>query len=653
MSNSLESKMYCIKILARVRRTTTISLITVALFLAASSVAYAQTIYAMTQSGLFGTLNVSTGVFTQLSNPGFEAAGLAGFGTNLFVTNYPGNTLSEINPTTGALVNIGNGTATYYDFGSTTQGLYGVGTDQNLYSVNVSTGATTLVGPTGIGPGGFQSLSGGGAVLYTAVPSTTGNDSVLYSVNTTTGAATMIGDTGVVNISAIGFAFGQLYAGDETGNLYTLNLSTGAATLVVSTGQAYWGLALPPQAFNVVHNFTGGIDGANPWAGLVMDRSGNLYGDTQGGGNGSCTYFGQSGCGVVYRLIQKNGNWVTNPLYSFRGGSDGEFATRPVTIGPNGSIYGTTTGGGEGTCSYDSSSGCGVVFNVTPLPTIPRTPTEPWLEKVLYRFTGEGDGGSPLSNVVFDSAGNIYGSTQIGGASNLGAVYKLTPSGGGNYTESVIYNFAGGSDGAGPLDGLIFDTAGNLYSTTGFGGGASACQGGCGTVFELSPNGSGWTEKILYSFQGGNDGETPNAGVVLDAAGNLYGNTWQGGAGGGGTVYELSPSGSNWNFNLIWGFPGNGYSVARLLRDSSGNLYGTLQSGGANGAGQAYELSFSNNAWGLIDLHDFTGTADGGTVLSSVAIDASGNLYGTAWGGGANTCGGSGCGVVWEITPNQ
>ncbi|MFZ0792912.1 MAG: choice-of-anchor tandem repeat GloVer-containing protein [Candidatus Korobacteraceae bacterium] len=217
-----------------------------------------------------------------------------------------------------------------------------------------------------------------------------------------------------------------------------------------------------------------------------------------------------------------------------------------------------------------------------------------------------------------------------------------------------MYDFAGGgNDGQNPLDGVIFDTAGNLYGTTAVGGGSANCTNGCGTVFELSPSGSGWTEKVLYKFQGPSDGENPNAGVVMDTAGNLYGNTWQGGPGGGGTVWELSPSGSNYTFTLLYSVPGSGFAVGRLARDSHGNLYEALQNGGANNNGQIFELTPSNGNWIFTDLHDFTNGNDGGEPIGGVVLDSSGNIYGTALFGGANACGGGsyGCGTVWEITP--
>ena len=309
--------------------------------------------------------------------------------------------------------------------------------------------------------------------------------------------------------------------------------------------------------------------------------------------------------------------------------------------------------GAKERCSFDGSTGCGIAFNLTPGPTFPKTPFTPWDEKILYRFTGAGDGGSPFTTLLFDSSGNMYGTTVFGGTSNLGTVFKLTSTGGGNYTESAIYSFAGGMDGENPYDGLIADTAGNYYGTTANGGGSTNCSAGCGTVFELSPNGSGWTEKILYRFQGPTDGENPNAGLVMDSAGNLYGNTWQGGPGGGGTVYKLTNSGGNWTETTIYSVPNAGYAVGRLVKDSAGNLYNALQGGGGFGEGQIFELMPSNGNWNYVDLYDFTGGTDGANAIGGVVVDSSGNIYGTATFGGANTCGSGayGCGTAWKITP--
>ncbi|MGO9516897.1 MAG: choice-of-anchor tandem repeat GloVer-containing protein, partial [Candidatus Korobacteraceae bacterium] len=413
-------------------------------------------------------------------------------------------------------------------------------------------------------------------------------------------------------------------------------------------------MAVQAQTYQVIHNFTGGLDGANPWAGLTIDVGGNLYGVAGGGGNGSCAFYGTSGCGTAFKLTSKNGTWVFAPLYSFHGGSDGEFPVAAMTIGSNGSLYGTTAGGGQGTCTFNPSTGCGTVFNLKPTPTRPPTPLTPWLENLLYPFTGGGDGANPnVGNLIFDQAGNLYGTATFGGASGLGVVFELSPSNGG-WTETVLYSFAGGNDGNSPYSGLVFDKAGNLYGTTSYGGGPGCGGTGCGTVYELTPSGSGWSERIIYSFQGTSDGAQADGGLIFDQSGNLYGGTYNGGSGGGGTIYELTPSNGGWNFNVLYSFLGTQWGLAnRLTMDAAGNLYGTTQYGGANQDGNVFELSPSGSSWTYTDLHDFTYGSDGGVPVGTLVVDASGHLYGTAFGGGANPCsGGYGCGVVFEITPS-
>ena len=382
---------------------------------------------------------------------------------------------------------------------------------------------------------------------------------------------------------------------------------------------------------------------------------GNLYGVAGGGGSGSCVFYGTSGCGTAFKLTPKNGNWIFAPLYSFRGGSDGEFPVAAMTIGPNGSLYGTTAGGGEGLCTFYQSTGCGTVFNLKPTPTRPPTPLTPWLENVLYPFTGGADGANPsVGNLIFDQAGNLYGTTSSGGAFGQGVVFELSLSGG-NWTKTVLYNFAGGNDGSSPFSGLVFDKAGNLYGTTSYGGGTGCGGTGCGTVYELTPSGSGWTERIIYSFQGGSDGAQADGGLIFDQSGNLYGGTYDGGSGGGGTVYELTPSNGGWTFSVLYSFVGTQWGlVNQLTMDPAGNLYGTTQYGGANGAGNVFELTPSGGSWVYTDLHDFTYGGDGGVPKGSLILDSSGNLYGTTFGGGANPCsGGYGCGVVFELTPSS
>ena len=442
-----------------------------------------------------------------------------------------------------------------------------------------------------------------------------------------------------------------------------------SASLCIAMLAAAFALALPAQAqtFSVIHTFSGG-DGGNPVAGLTIDARGRLYGTTQTGGrqNGFCP---QEGCGVIFRLAPQGSGWILTPLHQFAGPSD-DGATpmsRPV-FGPNGLLYGTTDAGGEQFCE---GPGCGTAYSLRPGPTACTTALCPWLEDVVYSFGGieticEGFqdwsaraatqprrpgelilGSCPsFGDVTFDHAGNIYGTVPCCN----GTVYQLTPDG----IPTALYYFTGGDDGGGPESGVIFDQAGNLYGTT-FGGGAS----NCGTVYELSPNGSGWTEKVIYNFQCGADGDDPVGGLILDAAGNLYGTTNFGGANQGGTVFELSPSGGGtWTFHLLYSLVYNGTldflfygPTGSLVMDASGSLYGTTVMDGAFAAGSVFKLTPSNGGWTYTSLHDFEGGTGGGNSFGNVVLDASGNVYGTAGvGGPSNGCEGLSCGVVWEIT---
>jgi uncharacterized repeat protein (TIGR03803 family) len=383
------------------------------------------------------------------------------------------------------------------------------------------------------------------------------------------------------------------------------------------------------QTYNVIYNFTGGMDGAFPEAGLTMDKAGNLYGTAYEGGS--------SNRGTVFKMLPKGSGWVLSPLYSFTGRTDGGAPIARVVFGPNGSLYGTTEFGG-----HNCGEGCGTVFNLKPSPSACKTALCPWTETVIYSFSGSSDGANPgYGDLTFDPTGHIYGTTYFGGNNARGVVYELTPSGG-SWTESAIYLFTGGADGDNPYSSVIFDGAGNLYGTANGGG------SGHGTVFQLTPSGSGWSENTLYGFQDASDGGTPFGGLVFDSTGDLYGATSTGGSGGGGTVYELASSGGGWTFDVIGSFAGSAYLPGpydSLTMDAAGNLYGTTYKDGAHSAGSVFELTPSDGGWTLTDLYDFTGGKDGGLPYGSVLVGANGNLYGTASQGGAN-----GYGVVWKIT---
>jgi uncharacterized repeat protein (TIGR03803 family) len=412
------------------------------------------------------------------------------------------------------------------------------------------------------------------------------------------------------------------------------------ATLLVVAAS----VVVPTQAqtFLVLHSFTG-ADGGASIAGLTIDRSGNLYGTAQGGG--------VQDVGTAFKLTLNSSGWTYTLLHNFLGGTDGAYPSARLIFGPDGGLYSTTLQGGRigGPCS----AGCGAVFKLKP----PLNPLGPWTYTVLYRFNGGVDGQYPVAEVIFDSAGNMYGTTQSGGADcsrGCGTVYELMPSAGG-WTERILHAFQGGpTDGANPQSELIFDTAGNLYGTTVAGG--TFQQNG--TVYKLSASGSGWTENVLYSFQGTGltGGANPNGGLIADQFGNLYAATTNDGGmwHGGGAVSELTPSGSQLTFNLVYDFGGSGCcqcgSWRTLAMDHAGNLYGTTLCGGVYRRGSVFELMPSVGGWTYASLHDFTGGRDGAYPISNLVFDAMGNLYGTASAGAAGSCIG-GCGVVFEIKP--
>jgi uncharacterized repeat protein (TIGR03803 family) len=265
--------------------------------------------------------------------------------------------------------------------------------------------------------------------------------------------------------------------------------------------------------------------------------------------------------------------------------------------------------------------------------------------KRVYNFTGVPDGGDPATALTFDGAGNAYGTTAAGGVAGLGTVFMLTPSG----EEQVLYSFNGGFDGLDPHGGVILDSAGNLYGTA-VAGGEGLCAGdGCGVVFELSPSDSGWTQKTLYAFTGGNDGFGPGSPLIFDNAGNLYGTTPDGGVHGMGVVFQLSPSAGGWKQTVIHAFTGKkdgaSGSLGSLIFDASGNLYGVSELGGANGAGAVWELTpTARGPWTLTVLYDFKGLPDGANPYGGLIFDNNGNLYGTTYFGGA-----AGMGTVFQL----
>jgi uncharacterized repeat protein (TIGR03803 family) len=397
------------------------------------------------------------------------------------------------------------------------------------------------------------------------------------------------------------------------------------------------------QKESVLYNFCSQsecVDGASPYAGVDFDQKGNLYGTTRSGGaNNSCGI----GCGVVFKLTPKGKETV---LYSFcaqTGCADGYEPVAGLVFDQKGNLYGTTTGGGRSNDGCDEGT-CGVVFKLTPKGKY----------TVLYSFCAQtncADGYYPVAGLVFDQKGNLYGTTSGGGTYNntycpyeqgCGVVFKLTPKG--KYT--VLYSFCAETncaDGASPKAGLVFDQRGNLYGTA-YGGEHDA-----GVVFRLTPKGK---ETVLYNFceeQGCADGQDPEAAVVLDQKGNLYGTTAGGGEPrGGGVVFKLTPEGRE---TVLYSFcwqndcaDGTGPS-AGLVFDQSGNMYGTTPNGGEHDAGVVFKLTPKGKE---TVLYSFCGQrcAYGASPSAGLIFDQKGNLYGTTQEGGEDVAG-----VVFKITP--
>jgi uncharacterized repeat protein (TIGR03803 family) len=399
-------------------------------------------------------------------------------------------------------------------------------------------------------------------------------------------------------------------------------------------------VALAPEAwaasdYKVLYSFKGGSDGIGP-TGLIFDPLGHLYGTTDVGGGGGCT---NEGCGTVFQLTASDGNWKEKVLLRFKG-LKGQFPDSGVITDDEGNLYGTASG---------HYGGYGIVFNLTP------GANGNWSASVLHAFVGGNDGQYPDGGLVRDAAGNLYGTTVLGGGHQscgdklgCGTVYELSPprAKGGKWKEKILYRFKGKSDGGNPSASLIFDKAGNLYGTTS-GGGAH----GWGTVFEMTHASDGqWTEVVLHSFDESTDGGEPFSSVVFDAHGNLYGTTYAGTSSTRGSIVELTLGSHGWKERVIHVFQGGrdgGNPLSSLTVDASGNLYGTTSDELTGGNGTVFKLtSGPKGGWTKTIVHSFTGGRDGSFPDVPLIMDSVGNLYGTA-GGGGNI----GWGVVFEITP--
>jgi uncharacterized repeat protein (TIGR03803 family) len=396
------------------------------------------------------------------------------------------------------------------------------------------------------------------------------------------------------------------------------------------------------QTETTLYSFGGLLDanGSSPQAALVFDAAGNLYGTTLYGGSHS--FEGELGWGTVFELSPTaGGGWTETVLHSFNyDGVDGVQPESALALDAAGNLYGTTYGGG----AHDY----GAVFELSPMAG------GSWSETILHSFNNPGDGYTPVAGLTLDSAGNLYGTTVEGGRYNSGTVFELSPTAGGDWTEKILHHFgAYNGDGDEPFGGATLDAAGNVYGTTNGGGAYNA-----GTVYEIIRKTG--TEKVLHSFNNTGEGHYPGPGVILDAAGNVYGTTSVGGQTQNcgtqrcpepnGTVFELTQKAANWSVKVLHTFLGNGKDgdipQAGLVFDAAGNLYGTTSAGGPNNFGTVFELvPTAGGGWTETVLYSWGDTPSDNEPKAGLILDTAGNLYGTTPGDN------SGYGVVFEVTP--
>lgn len=418
--------------------------------------------------------------------------------------------------------------------------------------------------------------------------------------------------------------------------------------------------------FKALYAFQGGTDGATPAGRLVLDGAGNLYGTTNAGGTSVnyCTGL-VPGCGTVFELqAGSGGSWQEIVVHRFQenDSSDGSAPSGGMIFDGSGNLYGTTISGGGANeqCSSGAGLGCGIVFELSPA-------QGGWTETAAYRFQVNGGGAGPNGELIFDKAGNLYGTAVAAGncCSDIfgwgaGVAFELIP-GSSGWTENVLHSFCSQgecSDGNAPYAGLIWGAGDNLYGTTAYGGSNSfPCEGlGCGTVFQLVKSGGQWKEKLIYTFAGRDDGAQPGAALAADSKGNLYGTTSVNGPFGFGTVFKLTRGGQGkWKYGVLYSFrTGSFYGsfATKPVLDKAGNLYGTTWTGGYGdceglSCGLVYKLAPGpHDKWKFTTVHKFSGGSDGGFPYSDLIFDDKGNLYGATEIGGA-----AGYGVVFEITP--
>jgi hypothetical protein len=403
--------------------------------------------------------------------------------------------------------------------------------------------------------------------------------------------------------------------------------------------------AAPASTEKVIYSFQGGDDGEGP-SDLTMDPEGNLYGTTFLGGEAQgCVYFGNSwsGCGTVYELKRTPYGWKEEILYRFNAKSDnvgGALPAAGVIFDKVGNIYGTT---------YGNPNNCtqGNVFKLSP------DSRSGWTETVLYTFTC-GNGYNPDSDLVFDAQGNLFGTAQD-------VVFELMPQANGTWKEVKLHTFNGAPDGSGLSSGVVLDSSGNIWGTTRSGGTGTCeyapSTPGCGIVYKLSPTAGGkWNETVVYNFaRGRGRAVTPSSGFRLESAGHFFGTSLAGGDGIG-SVFELTQSPKGWEQNVLYrfiGYPDGEFPLGQLEMNSDGTVFGVTYRGGKSGYGILFEVpSSKTNERREKVLHAFAGSADGAYPSAGVISDSQGHLYGTTNGGGSGTaCGNYGCGTVYEVIP--
>jgi len=402
------------------------------------------------------------------------------------------------------------------------------------------------------------------------------------------------------------------------------------------------------QTESVIYRFQGGSDGIDPEGGLISDKAGNFYGTNFFGG--------PDNEGTVFQLSPpagKGGSWTETVLYSFTGGSDGARPRGDLIFDQAGNLYGVA--------EFEGPNGAGTVFELKPQ-------GGSWTETTLYSFP---QNLNPNGGLAFDKAGNLYGTIYNGGAHGFGSVFQLTPTQGG-WTETTIHDFGGGSDGAYPFSAPIVGQGGNLLGTTSEGG-----NGTGGVIYELKPpatKGGAWTERLLYRFcaqSNCSDGSHAHGRLVFDAKGNLYGATYGGGASGDGTVFQLTRQGSSWTEAVLYSFcslakcADGAFPTGSVIFDGKGHLYGGGLGGKKGhcgerlGCGTVFRLTppaTQSGVWTETVLHNFPGNqSDGYEPIDGLILGKFGSVWGTTRDGGsyAGTCGTAffGCGTVFRIFP--